>query len=240
MLCHDLMQTIFSFLPLSQVYRSATVSKEWHANVVAHLSRIPRVGVVKPLYFQKVEMLTGRRYDLAVSLPLDASYTFTVGSKDFHLPQSVSLLPDFTSPREVKSMLGMLNWKARLAKFSEQGWQALQKGEKVSIVSIGWPDRKTLSNSVIPNDMDKFITENTVIEIYAEDETPRFLRNRKTAVSPGRKLTVEERREELRKMRDENTVFIEGDVERLGFRVVSYRHRSYNWYVFYGVSSEFF
>lgn len=239
MFCPDLMQTIFSFLPLSQVYKSATVNKEWHANVVAFLSRIPRLGMVRPHYLQKVEMLTGRRRDLFTTLPLDASFTFTVGSKDFHLPQSVSLLPSFTAPQEIKSMLGLVDWKARFVKFSEKGWRAVQRGEKVTINNIGWPGQIILSGG-IPKDMDKYISQKIICEVYAEDEVPDFLKGRKVEASPGRKLTIEERREELRKMRDENTIFIEGDVERLGFRCVCYRHRSYDWYVFYGVCSEIF
>lgn len=240
MLCPDLMQTIFSFLPLSQVYKTATVNKEWNANMTVYLDNIPRLGLVRYSYKKDFSMITGDRRDLVTTVPLVSSFVFTVGSKNFHQPQSVSLLPSFVNPNEIKSMLSLVNWDALLVRFSVKGWRAIQSGGNVTIVNSGNPARTVLSYPISCKDMDIYIEENTLVEVYGEEETPDFLKGCVVEESPIRKLTVEERREELKKMRDGNTIFLEAGVRRLGISCASYRHRSRNWFVFYGVSTKFF
>ncbi len=241
MFCPDLLQTILSYLPVSQVYRTMTVSKEWNVIATDYLRRLPKMGIIRPPYRKNFELLVGPPYmKFKNTLPFEAEFTLTVGDKNFHIPQHISLLPDFSRPQEIRSMLSLVGYTNVLASFSEKGYQAVQRGERVTIVNTNfWYDRETLSSYFTKEpDMKDFFKFANCIKVYAEDETPEFLKGVVVEVSPDRRLTVEERREALRKMK-ENTIFLDAERQRLGFMCRSYHCRQDTWNVFTGVPSKF-
>ncbi len=241
MLCPDTLQTIFSFLPLSQVYQTRAVSQEWNANATLYLERLPRIGLVRKSYVEKFKLLAGPSHTFQNTLPVDTEdFTLAVGTKNFHTPQDFSLFPSFSTPAEIQSACAMREWNCHFASFTEKAWRAIQTNERVTIVNTVHKSRPLLPTFFRPKNYDSFLHDNTVVEVYADGEVPEFLRGMKMEFSPVRKLSVEERREELRKMRDENTVFLQATSNRLGITSSSYRHRQSSWIVFSGVSSKFF
>lgn len=241
MLCPDTLQTIFSFLLNSQVYQTRTVSQEWNANATLYLERIPRMGIVRKSYVDKFKMLSGSSHTFQNTLPEEIEgFTLVVGSKNFHTPQDISLLPSFSEPTEIKSACALREWNCHFVTFTERAWRAIQTNGRVTIVNPVHKIRPLLPTFWRPRDYESYLRENTVVEVYADGETPSFLKGMKVEPSPNRKLTIEERREELRKMRDDNTVFLQATSNRLGFSSFSYRHRTNSWVVFSGVSSQFF
>lgn len=241
MLCPDTLQTIFSFLPLSQVYQTRTVSQEWNANATLYLERLPRLALMRKSYVEKFELLSGPSHNFQNTLPADTEdFTIVVGSKNFNTPQDFSLFPSFSTPAEIQSACALREWNCYFASFTEKAWRAIQNNERVTIVNPVHKIRPFLSTYLRPRNYESFLQKSTVVEVYAEGEVPEFLKGMKVEASPNRKLTVEERIEALRKMRNESTVFLQATSERLGISSSSYRHRQSSWVVFSGVPSKFF